>query len=141
MAPNTPWKLNTEFASMTCCMVSETTWTSNPREITRNIWLLLWDQPPVPFIRYICLVSSAVLWLSSDSTKKSFQIRLRSTFISVTFKSHTDWINAQRFRSPYTMIHPNTAGTSGGLNYFNHVIYPPETITDANIAIHSSKII
>ena len=59
-------------------------------KISWTIQLLLCDQLHLLLI----LVTSVVLWLSSNLQNVSSQIRLYYTFISAAFKSHAKWSNA-----------------------------------------------
>ena len=64
----------------------------------------------------------------------SSPIRLHCTFISMAFKSHIEWSNAQYISTLTTIILPSTAGNYHSLNCFTHMICMPQTSTYQNIA-------
>ena len=77
----------------------------------------------------VFLAASAALWSSSNSISLSSRIRLLWMFICAAFKSHTEWSNAQRVSVPNATILLMTASTFHGLNYSDHMILAPPTIT------------
>ena len=86
-----------------------------------------WSIAPLPFTQQIFWVVSVVLWLSLNLESRSSQIRLCCKFISVAFKSHTEWSNAQYINTTTSMILLTTAWTA-------YVIYLLQTSTYPNIA-------
>ena len=77
------------------------------------------------------IFSSEVMWPRSNSQSSVHEFHY--TFIYLAFKSHTEWINAQRVSAPTTTLLPTTTGTYYRLNCFSHVIYAAQTSTYQNI--------
>ena len=75
------------------------------------IWLLSTSTSSLTFSEQMSLLGSVALWLSLNSQSISSQIRQRCMFLWAAFKSHTNWCNAQRVRTPTTTILQTTLST------------------------------
>ena len=85
------------------------------------------------FAQWISLVALMALWLSLNSWNLSSQIRPCCTFIYVTFKSHTEWSNAQYVSISTTMILLITAGTYHSLKLLrSHDIVKLATLVEGD---------